>query len=90
MTLDDYHILRRLRRDLGRGPRLAEGEHHAAEEAARMSNPLHCWHGNTDDLKVGSDEWAKAFNDPGVCMLPAGHEGPHEYTPDGEIEVEFQ
>ena len=54
-----------------------------------MSNPLHCWHGNTDDLKVGTDEWAKAFSEPATCMLEAGHGGPHEYTPDGEIEIEF-
>jgi len=37
-----------------------------------MSKPLHCWHGNTGDLEIGTD----------------GHEGP-QYTPDGEIEVEF-
>ena len=43
---------------------------------------LHCW------------EYATDFDDDGTmngltCLLPDGHEGPHEFTPDDEITVRF-
>ncbi len=58
---------------------------------AKSKKPvLHCWHGNTEDLEFGSDEWAEAFvQGRATCLLPAGHDGPHEYTPDSEIVVDL-
>lgn len=51
---------------------------------------LHCWAGNMDDLEFGSEEWAEAMGKPsGTCMLESGHSGPHDFTPDSDIEVEF-
>jgi hypothetical protein len=53
----------------------------------------HCWMSNTEHAKlthgIASDEWAEAFNNPSTCMLPDGHAGPHQWTPDGEIEITF-
>jgi hypothetical protein len=43
-----------------------------------------------DDLEFGSEEWAEAMGKPsGTCMLESGHSGPHDFTPDSDIEVEF-
>jgi hypothetical protein len=40
---------------------------------------LHCWEGGPDtDDGCGQ-----------TCMLPQGHDGPHEWTRDDEIGVEF-
>ena len=33
--------------------------------------------------------WAGAGGGGATCLLPAGHEGPHEFIPDSEITVEF-
>ncbi len=55
---------------------------------------IHCWKDKAEDAEerygVGSSEWAEAHVEGGTCMLPAGHEGPHVFTPDGEIGVTFQ
>lgn len=58
---------------------------------------LHCWAGklDTDDLEIGSDEWVNRWvrkeegEDTCTCMLPQGHDGPHEWTPDSEITITF-
>lgn len=54
---------------------------------------LHCWTGKTEYMEekfgYGSEEWAEAFNNNGTCMLPDGHEGEHEFTPDNQILVTF-
>jgi hypothetical protein len=55
-------------------------------------NP-HCWHGHRDDLEPGTREYERSwamYPDGATCMLPNGHAGPHEYTPDDEITVSFE
>lgn len=53
----------------------------------------HCWADRSsqaaDEHGFGSEQWADAFVANGTCMLEAGHEGPHEFTPDDQIVVEF-
>ncbi|MBM4321578.1 MAG: hypothetical protein FJ125_16955 [Deltaproteobacteria bacterium] len=54
---------------------------------------LHCWQDRLDwvwqqGAKLGSPEYLDALEHPATCMLPAGHEGPHEWTPDEEIVIE--
>ena len=63
---------------------------------------LHCWKDEREYAEetygFGSPEWADTYLDPithelsdrsGTCMLPAGHEGPHVFTPDDQIGVTF-
>ena len=54
---------------------------------------LHCWKCNQEaaeeEFGHGSDEWAKAFSEPGTCMLEDGHAGPHQFTPDDRITIAF-
>lgn len=57
----------------------------------------HCWKGRSCHIREGygwgSDEHIATYLDDfidGTCMLPAGHEGPHEFTPDDQIEVTFK
>lgn len=54
---------------------------------------MHCWTGNDEAAEqehgFGSPEWAEAYQEPATCMLPHGHEGPHEFTPDDRIGVTF-
>jgi hypothetical protein len=60
-----------------------------------MSN-LHCWkdHGEYLEETYGydSDEyritWSPNWHS-GTCMLPDGHEGPHDFTDDREIGITF-
>lgn len=49
-------------------------------EAARV---LHCW----EQL----EEWNEAELrwETGTCLLLAGHEGEHEFTPDSQIVIHF-
>lgn len=50
----------------------------------------HCWMGYIESLEFGSPEWADACpQSDATCLLPDGHEGPHEWTPDREIQVRF-
>jgi len=37
-----------------------------------------------------SEEWFEAFACDGICLLPKGHDGPHVFTPEDEIEVAFK
>jgi hypothetical protein len=50
----------------------------AAREEAKMT-PVHCWEGGplTDD------------GCPTTCMLEDEHSGPHEWTRDDEITIQF-
>ena len=54
---------------------------------------LHCWQDSVEEATkkygFGSTEWAEAVNNPSTCMLEAGHNGPHEFTPDGQIVITF-
>lgn len=60
---------------------------------------LHCWMGKRDyaiDVHGwGSPEHLATYSDndeednDGTCMLPDGHDGEHEFTPDNEIGISF-
>lgn len=54
---------------------------------------LHCWEDRAywaeQTYGFASEEWAEAFLENGTCMLPAGHDGPHVFTPDTQIGVTF-
>lgn len=55
---------------------------------------LHCWEDLHDwaaqTYGWGSDKWAEIYSgDNATCMLPAGHEGPHQWTDDKKIGVTF-
>jgi hypothetical protein len=55
-----------------------------------MDKVLHCWADEAGQYEVGSNEWAEAYaHGGGTCMLPAGHDGPHVFTPDDEIVIVF-
>ena len=48
---------------------------------------------NVPEFTAAIDEHIATYLDDfidGTCMLPAGHEGPHEFTPDDQIEVTFK
>ncbi len=56
-------------------------------------NDLLCWHGLTDNMEICSPEWDAAherYPHGATCLLPDGHEGPHEYTPDNKIMLTFE
>lgn len=36
-----------------------------------------------------TEKWADSFLNGGTCMLDAGHEGDHVFTPDDEITITF-
>lgn len=56
----------------------------------RCPEPVHCWAGYLESLEFGSEEWVEAFDKgDATCLLPDGHEGPHEWTPDSDIMVRF-
>jgi hypothetical protein len=55
---------------------------------------LHCWQDKREWMArthgEHSDEAIDTYmNGNGTCLLPAGHEGPHEWTPDDQIVVTF-
>ena len=57
---------------------------------------LHCWKDQREHVEEtygwGSDEWVATWLDDavgGTCILEAGHDGPHEFTPDDQIGVTF-
>ena len=51
-----------------------------------------CWQGHRDQFEVGTDEYIQSwidYPDGATCLLPEGHEGPHEWTPDDQILISF-
>jgi len=51
-----------------------------------------CWKDKYEYLvEIGADpeEIWDAYVNPGTCLLPEGHEGPHDFVPDSEILIEF-
>ena len=56
----------------------------------------HCWMGKTEynEEKYGwgtPEYWEHWEESQGkTCLLPDGHDGPHEWTDDSEIVVEFK
>lgn len=56
----------------------------------REAPVLHCWADRRDCCAWGSEEWVQTFVlGNATCLLADGHDGPHSWTPDEEIEVEF-
>ena len=55
--------------------------------------PQHCWTDYRETLPLGSPEWAAWYSEEAptaTCMLPAGHNGAHEWTPDADIAIQFE
>ena len=55
---------------------------------------LHCWKDKLEHTIErygwGSDEYCTVLDsDDGTCMLADGHDGPHIFTPDDQIIIEF-
>lgn len=52
-----------------------------------------CWWSNVEFAilrnGVKSPEYRDALAHPGTCLLPSGHEGPHEWTFDGDVTFTF-
>ena len=57
---------------------------------------LHCWKDRKTDIEERFgylspehvDTYQEDFQN-GTCMLPEGHEGPHEFTSDSNITITF-
>jgi len=69
--------------------RLRAAEIPVLSEGANMT---HCWKDYREHIEetcgVGSDAWNASFDrSGGTCMLPEGHDGPHEFTADDQIMV---
>jgi hypothetical protein len=65
-----------------------------SREDAKIKKVLHCWMGRLEyaEQTYGrySDEWVEVFNLPSsTCMLKAGHNGPHRWTKDSNIIIQF-
>lgn len=45
----------------------------------------HCW----ADIRDGLELWESIDMAGATCLLPDGHDGAHEFTPDSEITVSF-
>jgi len=49
-----------------------------------MASTTHCWTGNDDEAadRFGyqSPEWNAAVSHPAICLLEAGHDGPHRFV----------
>ncbi len=58
------------------------------KESARIY--IHCWADKVSQFEPSTPEWLEALENNGTCLLPAGHEGPHEWTPDQEVVVQFE
>lgn len=53
----------------------------------------HCWMGKYEYMEsIGQldDYLADGEQVPSTCLLPDGHAGPHEWTPDSEIIIQFK
>ncbi len=51
-----------------------------------MNTPNPCWASYHEQWEYGSAEWAIHGDDPGAtCLLPEGHLGPHQWTPNSDI-----
>lgn len=63
---------------------------------ADSKRTLHCWMGKSLHIEktfgFHSEQHIETYMDDfvdGTCMLEAGHDGPHEFTPDSQIGVTF-
>jgi len=50
---------------------------------------LLCWIGKEEQYEFGTDEWAEAVVHGATCLLPDGHDGPHEWTSDDDFVIKF-
>lgn len=59
-----------------------------------MANTKHCWKDLREYLEEtgqeDSDEWIAAHENNKTCLLPDGHDSPHEWTDDAGIQIQFQ
>jgi hypothetical protein len=63
--------------------------------APNGNSGAHCWKDRgewaQEEFGFGSQEWVESYLFGGcTCLLEDGHAGPHEWTPDGDIKVEFK
>ena len=50
----------------------------------------HCWADLQSQFEIGTAEWVQVLvAGNATCLLAAGHDGPHEWTPDTEFGVCF-
>lgn len=59
-------------------------------DLAEARGIVHCWADRAECAEYLSEEWALASVDSATCLLPAGHDGPHEWTPDEHITITFK
>jgi len=54
---------------------------------------VHCWKLKSEYMAEiygeDSEEYIKALANDGICLLPDGHEGPHEFVPEDEVVIRF-
>jgi hypothetical protein len=84
--------LRRWRENDERIARFRRRRHAQARATGQPGGVMvHCWQGKREHTEFGSQEWHDTFLDDGdgTCMLDDGHDGPHEFTPDSQIIVQF-
>lgn len=61
-----------------------------------MTQVNHCWKDQREHVEEqygwGSEQWIATWvNDVGgTCMLAAGHDGDHDFTPDDQIGISFK
>ena len=55
---------------------------------------VHCWELKSEYMAEvygeNSEEYFDALVNEGICLLPAGHEGPHEFVPEDEVGIRFE
>ena len=54
---------------------------------------VHCWAGNAEHAEREHGYWSPEHRAAdarrAICLLPDGHDGPHEWTPLEDVAVEF-
>jgi hypothetical protein len=61
------------------------------EQLARRSEP-HCWADGPEEIRQKEADlwWQGLFAVGSTCMLPDGHEGEHQFTPDDQVTLSFE
>jgi hypothetical protein len=57
-------------------------------KSTKNGRPLHCWEDGGSEWR--EDETGEIRRYGSTCMRPAGHRGPHRYTPDDAIAITFK
>jgi hypothetical protein len=81
----------------GSGGTNGETIEHGSRTSMSTSRHCHCWTSKREwcaqTYGHASTEYLDTYDLPGgnaTCLLPEGHDGPHEWTSDGGIVVEFK